>query len=410
MHRLPPLLRPNFWQRLRRFWCRVQAALRLEQWFPQIPLALAVGALGTLNILDGLPRLSRFFPELSILAPVTALSHSPVLGVLGAVPELVAGVVLLFMSIGLLFRSRFSWAVTLLLAAATLVLLLHHYGLVWSGIAVLNGVILIGLLLFHRSFSRSSVAAGTLFAAISILLLLGYAVFGSYVLGKGFTPPITNLVTALYFSVVTMSTVGYGDITPHSQDARLFVVSIIILGITVFATSISTVIVPLVNGRMNRLLMGEKKRMKQNHYLIIGDNALAHNTYRELKARHLPAIVLLPGQPRSMWMDAEDLLLGDATEVGALKKAGGEQALAILALRLDDSENAFIVLAAKELGGRARTVAAVKDGKNMERMRRVEPDLIIAPEVLGGELLAVTLSGESLDGEAMMSRMFSAKA
>lgn len=253
-------------------------------------------------------------------------------------------------------------------------------------------------------------AAGTLFAAISILLLLGYAVFGSYVLGKGFTPPITNLVTALYFSVVTMSTVGYGDITPHSQDARLFVVSIIILGITVFATSISTVIVPLVNGRMNRLLMGEKKRMKQNHYLIIGDNALAHNTYRELKARHLPAIVLLPGQPRSMWMDAEDLLLGDATEVGALKKAGGEQALAILALRLDDSENAFIVLAAKELGGRARTVAAVKDGKNMERMRRVEPDLIIAPEVLGGELLAVTLSGESLDGEAMMSRMFSAKA
>ncbi|MHB1531306.1 voltage-gated potassium channel protein [Acidithiobacillus sp.] len=410
MYHLPPLLRPNFRQRLRRFWGKAQVVLRLEQWFPHMPLALAVGALGTLNILDGLPRLSRFFPELGILAPVTALSHSPVLGVLGAVPELVAGVVLLFMSIGLLFRSRFSWAITLLLAAATLAILLHHYGLVWSGIAVFNGVILLGLLLFHRSFSRSSVAAGTLFAAISILLLLGYAVFGSYVLGKGFTPPITNLVTALYFSVVTMSTVGYGDITPHSQDARLFVVSIIILGITVFATSISTVIVPLVNGRMNRLLMGEKKPMKQKHYLIVGDNALAHNTYRELKARHLPALVLLPSQPKSMWMDPEDFRMGDATEIEVLRKAGGERALAILALRLDDSENAFIVLAAKELGGRARTVAAVKDSKNMERMRRVEPDLIIAPEVLGGELLVMTLSGEALDGEAMMSRMFSAKA
>ncbi|MCR2479416.1 ion channel, partial [Salmonella enterica] len=84
-----------------------------------------------------------------------------------------------------------------------------------------------------------SVTAGSLFALVSIVSLLIYAVFGTLYLGDEFNPPIKDAATALYFSIVSMSTVGYGDITPHSNAARLFTASIIILGITVFATSIS---------------------------------------------------------------------------------------------------------------------------------------------------------------------------
>ena len=73
---------------------------------------------------------------------------------------------------------------------------------------------------------------------------------------------------------------------------------------------------------------------------------------------------------------------------------------------MDDSENAFIVLAAKELGGTARTVAAVKNSKNLTRVRRVGPDLIIAPDVLGGELLAMALSGEEVSSEKILNNLF----
>ncbi|MDG6938619.1 MAG: hypothetical protein JRN42_08815, partial [Nitrososphaerota archaeon] len=48
------------------------------------------------------------------------------------------------------------------------------------------------------------------------------AIVGAYVLGRGFSPPIGNLPTALYFAIETMSTVGFGDIVPSSLDARLF--------------------------------------------------------------------------------------------------------------------------------------------------------------------------------------------
>ncbi|MFA7656333.1 voltage-gated potassium channel protein [Acidithiobacillus thiooxidans] len=409
MIRIPDVMRLSLRQRLFRFAAKARAVLYLDHWFPHIPMALAVGLLGALAILNALPDLLHIFPELAELAPSTSLTQAPLLSALGTVPEAVLGIVLLLMAFGLLFRSRFSWAITLILAGAMLAMLLHHYGLDWSGFTIFNAVILIALLLFRRHFAHSSVAAGTLFAVISILLLMSYAVLGSYVLGAGFSPPITNLISALYFAVVTMSTVGYGDIVPKSTDARFFVISIIILGITVFATSISAVIVPLLNGRMQRLLMGGEKRHYRNHYLIIGDNMLAQNTYRALRARHLRTLVMVPAPPENQWMANEDLMVGDATDLEVLRRAGAECALGILALRVIDSENAFIILAAKELNAPGKTVAAVQDAKNLERLRQIGADLIISPDVLGGELLAMTLSGEEMQGDIIINKLFAAK-
>ena len=71
----------------------------------------------------------------------------------------------------------------------------------------------------------------------------------------------------------------------------------------------------------------------------------------------------------------------------------------------DDSENAFVILAAKELKGGVKTVAAVNDVKNINRIRRVHPYLIIAPQVLGGELLTMALTGEKVDSSTIMQRL-----
>ncbi|MGH8011442.1 MAG: NAD-binding protein, partial [Candidatus Binataceae bacterium] len=79
---------------------------------------------------------------------------------------------------------------------------------------------------------------------------------------------------------------------------------------------------------------------------------------------------------------------------------------AVLAMRADDSENAFVVLAVKELKGRAKTVATINDAKHLERIKLVQPDIVIAPQVLGGELLAMVLSGEQINGDMLMERFF----
>ncbi len=326
----------------------------------------------------------------------------------GLMPAL-AGLLLMVMSLGLALRSRLAWAITVLLSAGTLALSIHQNWLHWSSVIYFNAALLFCLIIFFRTFSKSSLAAGTLLSGISLLMLFGYALCGSYVMGKDFSPPITTWTDALYFVVVTLSTVGYGDIVPHTSDARLFVISLIILGITVFATSISTVIVPLVGNRMERLLSGEKRRMRKNHYIVVGENPLAQNTYKQLQDRKFDVTVILPTAPTTKWIRDEDLVIGDPTDTDVLRRAGGEFALAILALRNDDSENAFIVMAAKDLSGQAKTVAAVKNANNLQRVRRVAPDLIVAPDILGGELLAMALSGEQVDGNHILKSLFITK-
>jgi voltage-gated potassium channel len=398
------------WQRARRWGSQMRAVLRLDRWFPQIPLALAVAGLGAVSVLHALPTLESLIPQLAVITPSSTLTELPAFTELGAIPSLVVGVVLLIMAFGLVIRSRLSWALTLIISAVSLALLLRHQQQLSIAMLIFNGLILLALLAFRRHFSRSSVAAGTLFASLSIILLISYAVFGAYVLGAGFAPKIDNLGTALYFAVVTMSTVGYGDIVPKSPEARYFVISIIILGITVFATSISAVVVPLINGRMQRLLLGEKKSDWSDHYVLIGDNLFAQNTYRALRRRHLKVLVVAPAQPERQWVHEDDLFVGDPTDPAVLRRAGAMRALAVLALRNDDSENAFIVLTAKEMDIPGKTVALVGNQRHLQRLRQTGVDLIIAPEVLGGQLLVQSLLGEELAGDAMIDTIFSAGA
>jgi voltage-gated potassium channel len=78
----------------------------------------------------------------------------------------------------------------------------------------------------------------------------------------------------------------------------------------------------------------------------------------------------------------------------------------VLAMMADDSENAFCVLAVRELASGTRTVAAVNDARHLSRVKLVQPDVVIAPQVLGGELAAMLLSGEQVTPEFVMQRVF----
>ena len=78
---------------------------------------------------------------------------------------------------------------------------------------------------------------------------------------------------------------------------------------------------------------------------------------------------------------------------------------AVLALSEDDSYNAFVVLAAKELNPNVRTVAAVGDTRNTGRVARTRPDVLLTLPQLGGELLAMALSGEEIKADALIGQL-----
>jgi voltage-gated potassium channel len=403
LHQLEPL---------KPLWRKFFRRARLDLWFPQIPLALAVGIAGALALL---PTINKYLDEyfhlqlaglFDALHPLSA--QVPAL-ILRGVPSATIGGLQIFIAIGLLLGSRLAWISALLITAAQLALAIGYSHHSWHSTPVLYvGILLVALAISGDSFRRSSLAAGTLFALAATLLLLLYGVLGSLILGQGFAPPIVSLPQAMYFTVVTMSTVGYGDILPKSDNARLFVISLIIVGLSVFLTSLTAVVGPLVQGRLSRIIAPRRKRMKRvNHFIITGDGALARNTARELLARDKSVVMIVDDE--DITFGEAEIVRGDATDLDILRQAGAETAHAILALSDDDAENAFVILALRELNTDAKKVAAVSSRKNLERVRRVQPDMILAPNVFGGEVLAMALTEEKIDGESLLERFLDVK-
>lgn len=314
-------------------------------------------------------------------------------------PRVMISLALILMSIGLVLRARIAWVLTLvlLLFAVLTTLFLKQPSYLWEiGYYVLIFVV---LLRYSWMFARSSVAAGTLYAAASLAALIWYTVVGSLYLGTGFKPEIVTLTDSIYFSFVTLTTVGYGDILPVSSVARYFVVSVIVIGITVFSTAIGAVFLPLLTSGVGRLLRRkERLSMKENHVILCGATPLAMNLYESLTARGENVTVLLSPGTTHTYSDKTDIVFGDAYSDEVLQHAGVMQATYVLAAREEDADNAFIVLAVKGLEGcRAKTVAVVNNSQNLEKIRQVKPDILFSPQYFGAQVLSKMLSGEKID-------------
>jgi len=385
---------------------RAIATLFAKDWFPQRPIALGVALLGLLHLLPVIDQVFAMHVHLS--TPGHSAQTLDGVSLLG-ISQSAVSIFLLVMSIGLSMRSRLAWMLAVVTAAIGLANLMLQSEVVvgpWSlGYAF---ALLAVLLATRRYFDRSNMGLGTLAAATAVLVLFGYTVFGIYRLGDQFSQPVNSLADAFYVGVVTMSTVGFGDFSPITAEARLFISSVILLSVTVLSTAVGATLIPAMVKKFEEIHHGKYNRMSRNqHYIIVGYSALSANTYRELTTRNEKVTVILRNTDDSPLFPGKDvdIVIGDGSDLETLREAGAEKALAILALLDDDSENAFVVLAAKELGTGVKTVAAVNQLKHLSRVRRVHPDMIIAPQVLGGELLTSMLTGEHIDVKKIMGSL-----
>ncbi|WP_256260856.1 voltage-gated potassium channel protein [Shewanella sp. NIFS-20-20] len=326
-------------------------------------------------------------------------------------PWFMLGVFLVINSIGLVFRARIAWVMSLALLVTTLLFTWHFLPDQQHSINLCIASLLF-LILLRKDFNRSSVTAGGIFSLITFVILVAYATYGSLYFGDGFKPKIDNIMTAFYFSMVTMTTVGYGDILPVSEAARIFTISVIIAGITVFATSVTTIFGPLIRGGLNKLVKGNKIPMKrEDHFIVCGTSMMAMNTINQLHQRGLD-VTIITNRPEDEFplieqsLDGKfDIISGDSSDSSVLKKAGIENCRAILALAENDADNAFILLSARDISADVKTVVIVNDSKNINKIKMVQPDIILSPQLFGSEVLARMLNGEEIDNKVLISML-----
>lgn len=360
---------------------------RLLALWPQAPLAVLMTLIGLLNIVDGL---SLPLTALQRIRALNGLAES--LSAVGGTAQVLLGGMLVFVGLGLMWRLVSAWTFSVLLLVVTLALDVARGQ--WGLNVVLQAAMLGALFVVKHKFTRRTLLAGVVFSIANVLAILAYGVLGSYLLGNGFRPQIQDLNAAAYYTVITLSTVGYGDIVPVTVQARWFVVSLLVFGLGVFASAIASALGPKLSGELDRVFRPDKRAVKpKDHIILVGEGAVARNTAGELVQRGIAFVQIVSDKAPVEDMGWQ-VIKGDATGDAILREAGIEHARMIIAAREDDGENAFVVLGAKDLNPTVKAWAIASSSGSIRRLKLAGSDVVVAPAAMGSRVLADLVEGK----------------
>ena len=361
---------------------------------------------GFLNLATGLAGIFRIAAYFSLDRVPEYLRVTPSHQVSGLL-SVFLGLLLIGLGKGLYERRQRSWDI----AIAVLVILTANnlYRRTTPQTAILSLLLIAGLILFRRRFnmpSEEKVGYGQVIAWASVLFALGYGVVGSYVLRAQFDG-IETWTDALYFTLVTYSTLGFGDILPKSSNARIFVVSMIPIGIGSFITALTVLLGPAIEKRLKGVLRIMKGFQKTDHVVICGYSNVSESAIDELQRRGAPYVIVETRQDLALHLGSKghDVIMGDPTRRETLERANIGSALALIAAFDSDSVNILIAVTTKEIrestkGCRLRIVVRVEDEENVMKAKRVGADEVISPSTSAGRLMA-TRAIESGEAQVM---------
>lgn len=309
-------------------------------------------------------------------------------------PRFSLGIILIGLGISLSFRSRIAWLFSVLILSL-LILIDISMGVKYLWHALYSITLLVLLLHAWRRFTNHSTTNTSAIALFSIVVLAAYSVLGTLYLGDHYKPKIDDPFTALYFSMISMATVGYGDIVPVTVEARMFTISIVVFGITIFTTSVVYVAGALVRDTQE-IVQKRLLRMK-NHYVIVGTSLLAQYVYQGLKRRKMNVMVVCPEDQRNLYPADAAVVTGEMSSITTLEQASVKDAQCVMALEDNDAENTYILLAVNEIAGNVKTVTIINEESNRKKIGLLRADFSFSLTELGGEILMRVLNGENID-------------
>jgi voltage-gated potassium channel len=201
----------------------------------------------------------------------------------------------------------------------------------------------------------------------------------------------------LYMTVITLSTVGYGEVHPLSSGGRIFTVFLILGGIGIVTYAFSTITRIVVDGELSDAF--QRRRMQKEidklsgHYIVCGVGHAGGVICSELWKTGRSFVVVDKNKEsleKLLEKHGKGLLYvaGDATADETLQAAGVARSAGVFAVLPTDQDNAFIALSAKGLNPKVRVVCSQKEVGVREKLLRSGADNVVNPEFIGGLRMA----------------------
>ncbi|HZQ30432.1 MAG TPA: potassium channel family protein [Mycobacterium sp.] len=248
----------------------------------------------------------------------------------------------------------------------------------------------------QRIFRRVVYAILALFAAVLIVYLdrNGYQDLGQ-------RNPLSFL-DCFYYATVSLSTTGYGDITPVTSSARLVNVLIVTpLRVAFLIVLIGTTVETLTTQSRQALKIQRWRRRVRNHTIVIGYGTKGRTAVDAMVGDGVPAaeIVVVDTDQTALDQAAANGFVtvhGNASKSDVLRLAGAQHAAAIVVATNRDDTAVLVTLTARELTPKAKIVAAVREAENRHLLRQSGANSVVVSSETAGRLLGIATSSPTV--------------
>jgi voltage-gated potassium channel len=199
---------------------------------------------------------------------------------------------------------------------------------------------------------------------------------------------------ALYATVITLATVGYGDLAPKSDLGKLVTMVLVVFGLGLLSYTVVEITAFVVEGHLAKILKNRRtdaqlKSMRQ-HAILCGAGLTGEQAAEELAKNKVPFVTVErdPQKLDQLPINQHPTLCGDANDDALLKKAGIDKARVLIACLPHDELNLFLVITAKALNPAIRVVAKCEHASSREKLLRAGADAVVNPVMIGGLRLA----------------------
>jgi voltage-gated potassium channel len=222
--------------------------------------------------------------------------------------------------------------------------------------------------------------------AVTIIGTVGY-----YILGQ---PQDATLLDALFMTVITITTIGYGEIIHLDETGRLFTILIALTGIGSLFYSLTVIMDNLVLIRVSDPF--ETKKMQRmidafdSHVIIAGLGRVGRQAAREMNDSGMPFVIIDNRVEAQAFAVQQGYLfiLGDASDDQVLQQAGITRAKGLIVTSGDDATNVYIVLSARVLNPKLFIISRAVEESSIPKLTRAGADRAISPHAIGGRRLA----------------------
>jgi voltage-gated potassium channel len=206
-----------------------------------------------------------------------------------------------------------------------------------------------------------------------------------------------SIFDSFYMTVMTLTTVGYGEIHPLSYHGRIFASVLMLIGVTTVFVSIAILGETLLRLEMTDYF--EKKRRDRmlrdivGHYIVCGAGRVGRSVIQELLRSESTVVLIDNRVERARWATDKGVitLVGDATKDEVLRQAHIETAKGLVAAISSDAENVYVALSAKVLNPNLVISARASDEQAEEKLRRAGASTVFTPYSFIGHRLAQSM-------------------